>query len=63
MEGRLAVQNQQIQNYKNEIDKLYGQLKSEKNEKKSNVVDQYSMISDLQRQITDGEINLLNLQN
>jgi hypothetical protein len=27
------------------------------------VVDQYSLISELQRQITDGEIKVLNLEN
>jgi chromosome segregation ATPase len=53
LEGKLSAQTQQISEYKAEIERLYGQLRTEKEEKRSSAAEQFSQIGQLQKQISD----------
>lgn len=62
LESKLSAQGLQLAEHKAEIERLYGQLKTEKVEKRSSAVDQYSQISDLQQQIGEWEMRVLALE-
>lgn len=44
LESKLSAQSQQIAEYKAEIERLYAQLRTEKEEKRSSAADQFSQI-------------------